>query len=156
MPWPRPIANHQARLGKALMMTDHQYTIQKLYASAEAATLDINTFLSCFGKDGYARNVPAQMDFRGSEIALVASGMAKAFPDIHREIFSIDVSGDTVVVELAIRGTHRGTLMTPTGPLAATGKVIDVPCGDVFRMKDGKVAAFHCYNAFSIMQQQLN
>ncbi|WP_341485878.1 hypothetical protein [Thioclava sp. GXIMD4215] len=59
------------------------------------------------------------------------------------------------MVELAIRGTHRGALMTPTGPLAATGKVIDVPCCDVFRMKDGKVAAFHCYNAFSIMQQQL-
>lgn len=95
------------------------------------------------------------MDFRGSGIALVASGMAKAFPDIHREIISIDVSGDTVVVELAIRGMHQGTLMTSAGPITATGKVIDVPCCDVFRMKDGKVEAFHCYNAFSIMQQQL-
>jgi len=136
-------------------MIDHISTIQKLYAAAEGTSLDINAFLSCFGHDGYARNVPAQMDFRGSAIALVATGMAEAFPDIHREIFSIDVSGDTVVVELAIHGTHRGTLITPTGPLAATGKVIDVPCCDVFRMKDRKVAAFHCYNAISIMQQQL-
>lgn len=136
-------------------MTDHMHTIQKLYASAEGTSLDIKAFLSCFGQNGYARNIPAQVDFRGSDIALVASGMAEAFPDIHREIFSINVSCDTVLVELAIHGTHRGTLMTPTGPLAATGKVIDVPCCDVFRMKDGKVAAFHCYNAFSIMQQQL-
>lgn len=137
-------------------MTDHQHTIQKLYASAEATSLDIEAFLSCFWQDGYARDIPTQTDFRGSDIALVASGMAEAFPDIHRELFSIDVSGDTVVVELAIRGTHRGTIMTPSGPLAATGKVIDVPCCDVFRMKDGKVAAFHCYNASSIMQQQLS
>ncbi|NDV98791.1 nuclear transport factor 2 family protein [Salipiger sp. PrR002] len=137
-------------------MTDHKNTIETLYTSAEAATLDIETFVSCFGQDGYARDIPSQREFRGSDIALVASGMAEAFPDIHRELFSIDVSGDTVVVELAIRGTHRGTLMTPEGPLAATGKVIDVPCCDVFRMKDGKVAAFHCYNASPIMQQQLS
>ncbi|GAN61888.1 hypothetical protein AA0313_2942 [Acetobacter indonesiensis NRIC 0313] len=136
-------------------MTDHQHTIQKLYASAEGISLDIKTFLSFFRKDGYVRNVPAQMDFRGSDIGLVASSMAEAFPDIHREIFSIDVSRDAVVVELAIRGTHLGILMTPKGPLAATGRVIDVPCCDVFRMKDGKVEVFHCYNAFSIMQQQL-
>ncbi|MEQ5872737.1 ester cyclase [Sagittula sp. NFXS13] len=133
-------------------MTDHQHTIRKLYASAEATSLDVEAFLSYFWQDGYARDIPTQMDFRGSDIALVASGMAEAFPDIHRELFSIDVSGDTVVVELAI----RGTLMTPSGPLAATGKVIDVPCCDVFRMKDGKIAAFHCYNASSIMQQQLS
>lgn len=136
-------------------MTDHRHTIQTLYASAEGASLDLDTFLSCFAEDGYARNVPAQMDFRGADIALVASGMAKGFPDIHREIFSVDVAEDTVVVELAIRGTHFGTLMTPEGPLAATGKVINVPCCDVFRMKNGKVAAFHCYNASVIMQQQL-
>ena len=73
-------------------MTDHRHTIQTLYASAEGASLDLDTFLSCFAEDGYARNVPAQMDFRGADIALVASGMAKGFPDIHREIFSVDVA----------------------------------------------------------------
>lgn len=136
-------------------MTDHRQTIQKLYASAEGKSLDLAAFLSCFTQDGYVRNIPAQMDFHGSDIALVASGMAEGFPDIHREIFSIDVLGDTVVVELAIRGTHSGTLMTPVGPLAATGKVIDVPCCDIFRMRNDKVAAFHCYNASTIMMQQL-
>lgn len=131
-------------------------TIRTLYASAEGSSLDIDAFLSCFADEGYARNVPAQMDFRGPDIALVASGMAEAFPDIHREIFSIDAMDDRVVVELAIRGTHQGRLMTADGPVVATGRKIDVPCCDVFRMKDGKVVAFHCYNASSIMQQQLS
>lgn len=136
-------------------MTDHRHIIHTLYASAEGTSLDLETFLSCFADDGYARNVPAQMDFRGADIAQVASDMAEGFPDIHREIFSVDVADDTVVVELAIHGTHLGTLMTPEGPLAATGKVINVPCCDVFRMKNGRVAAFHCYNASTILQHQL-
>jgi ketosteroid isomerase-like protein len=62
---------------------------------------------------------------------------------------------DVVVVELAIRGTHEGPLMTPDGTVPATGKAIDVPCCDVFHMKDGKVISFHCYNAASILLQQL-
>lgn len=130
-------------------------TIRTLYASAEGSSLDIDAFLACFADEGYARNVPAQMDFRGPDIALIASVMAEAFPDIHREIFSMDAVDDIVVVELAIQGTHQGCLMTGDGPLMATDRKIDVPCCDVFRMKGGKVLAFHCYNASSIMQQQL-
>ncbi|MFK4871538.1 ester cyclase [Novosphingobium sp. ZW T3_23] len=137
-------------------MTDDVQTIKDLYAAAEGDRLDLASFLRCFSGDGYVRNVPAQMDFRGQDIALVASGMADAFPDIHREIFSISAAENLIVVELAIRGTHQGTLMTPTGPVPATGKRIDVPCCDVFRMKDGKVVSFHCYNAANIMQQQLS
>lgn len=136
-------------------MTDHLQTIRTLYASAEASTLDVETFLACFHDKGYARDIPTQTEFRGTDIAQVPNIMAVAFPDIHREIFSIDVLGDTVVVELAIQGTHLGTMMTPAGSLSPTGKKIDVPCCDIFRMKEGKVAAFHCYNAATIMQRQL-
>ncbi|SPL62369.1 hypothetical protein OHAE_5437 [Ochrobactrum soli] len=144
------------KLAWEAFMTNHRQTILKLYASAEGNSLDLEAFLSCFAPDGYARNVSAQMDFRGADIAKVAKDMAEGFPDIHREIFSLDVAADTVVVELAIRGTHLGTLMTPQGPLAATGKTINVPCCDVFRMKKGKIAAFHCYNISGIMQHQLS
>jgi predicted ester cyclase len=87
---------------------------------------------------------------------MVASGMAAAFPDVHREIFSTYTMNGTVVVELAIRGTHTGELVTPEGTLAPTGKTIDVPCCDVFHIENGKIISFHCYNAASIMQQQLN
>lgn len=136
-------------------MIDNVQTIKDLYAAAEGNSRDLAGFLACFSEDGYARNVPAQMDFRGEDIAVVAGSMAEAFPDVHREIFSIDAVEDLVVVELAIRGTHRGTLMTPAGPVSPTGRRIDVPCCDVFRLKAGKVASFHCYNAATILQQQL-
>lgn len=138
----------------AAMQSDIEM-IRELYASAEGATLDTAKFASFFSEDAYVRNVPAQMDFRGNDIALVASGMAAAFPDIHRELFNVDAIEGGVVTELAIRGTHRGDLQTPAGILPPTGRTIDVPCCDVFRIRDGKVVSFHCYNAASILVAQL-
>lgn len=137
-------------------MQDDLQLIRDLYAAAEGETLDLSRFVSFFADYGYVRNVPAEMDFRGSEIAMVAGGMAKAFPDIHREIFSTYAMEGVVVVELAIRGTHTGDLVTPAGTLPPTGNTIDVPCCDVFQIKEGKVVSFHCYNTASIMQQQLS
>ncbi|MDH2328025.1 ester cyclase [Cereibacter sp. SYSU M97828] len=137
-----------------MTQNDHEM-IRDLYAAAEGDTLDLTRFVSFFAEDAYVRNVSAEMDFRGQDIALVASGMATAFPDIHREIFDIYSMEDVVVVELAIRGTHTGPLVTPAGTLPPTGNAVDTPCCDVFRLTDGKVASFHCYNAASIMQQQL-
>lgn len=136
------------------MQNDHAM-IRDLYAAAEGDSLDLATFASFFADNGYVRNVPAEMDFRGKDISFVASGMAAAFPDIHREIFAIYAMDDVVIVELAIRGTHTGPLVTPAGTLPPTGNPVDIPCCDVFRLKDGKVVSFHCYNAASIMQQQL-
>lgn len=136
-------------------MRDDIQTIRNLYAAAEGHSLDPERFLSCFSEDAYVRDVPTGTEFRGQDIAMVASGMADAFPDIHRELFDIYAMNDVIVVELAIRGTHEGPLAMPGGTVPATGKTIDVPCCDVFRMKDGKVISFHCYNAASILAQQL-
>lgn len=140
---------------KGLIMSDNIQTIRDLYAAAEGHSLDLETFVSFFSADAYVRNVPAGAEFRGGDIALVASGMADAFPDIHREIFDIYALNDVIVVELAIRGTNEGPLVTRQGSMPATGKVIDVPCCDVFHMREGKVISFHCYNAASIMMEQL-
>ena len=100
-------------------------------------------------------DIPSGMKFRGKAIGDVINGLASAFPDIHRELFSIHVAEDVVVVELAIRGTHKGELPLASGTLAPTGKTIDVPCCDVFHLERGEVMSFHCYNAASVMQQQL-
>ncbi|RMC36046.1 ester cyclase [Paracoccus alkanivorans] len=136
-------------------MQDDVDLIKALYAAAEGESLDLPAFVSFFSKDGYARNVPAGVDFHGDDIAMVAGGMAEAFPDVHREILGINAMDGVVVVELAIRGTHTGDFATPAGTLAPTGRTIDVPCCDVFQVKDGKVVSFHCYNAATVMQQQL-
>ena len=136
-------------------MRDDMQMIKELYAAAEGDVLDVGKFVSFFSEDAYVRDIPTNMEFRGKDIAAVASGMAQAFPDIHRELFDIYAMEDVIVVELAIRGTHRGALMTPMGTVSPTGRTVDVPCCDVFHIRDGKVVSFHCYNAASILQRQL-
>jgi hypothetical protein len=41
-----------------------------------------------------------------------------------------DVSGNIVVVQLALQGTHLGPLHLPFGTLPPTGKRLDAPCCD--------------------------
>ena len=49
---------------------------------------------------------------------------AKAFPDMLRELYRFF----SVVVELALQGTHKGPLPTPMGILPPTSNQMDAPC----------------------------
>ena len=63
--------------------------------------------------------------------------------------------GNVVIVEHRIRGTHDGELAVGSKTVAPTGKAIDVPSADIFRLENGKIVAFNCYSLPSVMQQQL-
>ncbi|KQT44588.1 ketosteroid isomerase [Aureimonas sp. Leaf454] len=136
-------------------MRDNETIIRELYAVAEGDGFDRETFVSAFSENGYMTDIPAGKTLRGKAIGDHIGALTTAFPDIHRELFQIYVTGNVVVVELAIRGTHKGELPLPSGRLAPTGRTIDVPCCDVFHLENGKVASFHCYNAASVTRQQL-
>lgn len=136
-------------------MRENEAIIRDLYAVAEGEGFDMATFVAAFSDDGYMTDIPAGATLRGQAIGDYIGALSAAFPDIHRELFSVYDAGGVVVVELAIRGTHTGPLALPSGTLAPTHRTIDVPCCDVFHLAGGKVTSFHCYNAASVMQQQL-
>ena len=136
-------------------MLSNEEIIRELYAAAEGQGTDIEKFVSMFSDEGYMRDVPSGTEFRGQAIGDSIAGLVSAFPDVHRELLNIYVAKDVVVVELAIRGTHKGELALASGTLAPTGKTIDAPCCDVFKLEGGKVTCFHCYNYPSVMLQQL-
>ena len=136
-------------------MLDNEGIIREIYAAAEGQGTNIEKFVSMFSPEGYMWDMASGMRFRGKAIGDSIAGFVSAFPDAHRELFSIYVAENVVVVELAIRGTHKGKLTLASGTLAPTGKTIDVPCCDVFNCKNGKITSFHCYNQVSVMQQQL-
>jgi hypothetical protein len=85
----------------------------------------------------------------------VRENFHRAFPDMHRELFRIYASGNIVVVQLALQGTHLGPLHLPTGTLAPTGQRMDAPCCDVFELVDGKIKRFDCYPEGTIILTQL-
>lgn len=74
---------------------------------------------------------------------------------MHRELYQLYVSGNIVVVQLALQGTHLGPLHLPAGTLPPTGKRMDAPCCDVFELVDGKIKRFDCYPEGSVILTQL-
>jgi ketosteroid isomerase-like protein len=131
----------------------NELVIRSLYQAAEVQ--DPKKFASMFTDDGVFNDVSAGVKYRGEELGRVVEIYATAFPDMHRELYDVYESGDVVVVELSLNGTHKGPLALPAGTIPATGKQMHAPCCDVFRLKDGKVLSFNCYTAATIMLGQL-
>jgi len=151
----REYIDTQALARASEMSHGNEEIIRKLYAAGEPPGMDTEKFVSFFSEEGYMYDVPSGTKFRGKAIGDSIAALASAFPDVHRELLSIYVTGNVVIVELRIRGTHKGDLALGPKTVAPTGKAIDVPCVDVFRLEGGKITSFNCYNLPSVMQQQL-
>jgi uncharacterized protein len=151
----REYIDTQALARASEMSLGNEEIIRKLYAAGERPGLNTDKFVSFFSEEGYMWDMASGTKFRGKAIGDSIAALASAFPDVRREISSIYVSGNVVIVEHRIRGTHDGELAVGSKTVAPTGKAIDVPCADIFRLESGKVVAFHCYNLPSVMQQQL-
>jgi len=129
--------------------------IRELYASAEAAAKDTAKFVSLFAVGGYFYDVAADKKYYGGELGYTVDVYAEAFPDMHRELYSMYFNEEVVVVELSLNGTHKGNLPMPSGFIPPTNHEIHAPCCDVFHLQDGKVVSFHCYVAVPILLSQL-
>lgn len=136
-------------------MLDNEKFIRKLYTYGEGDQMDVEKFVSMFSDEGYMLDMASGTKFRGKAIGDSIASLARAFPDVHRELLDIYVAENVVVVETAIRGTHKGELALASGTLAPTGKTIDVPVCDVYHLEGGKIVSFNCYNLPSVMLQQL-
>jgi steroid delta-isomerase-like uncharacterized protein len=89
------------------------------------------------------------------KIQELISGWITAFPDMKLQIKNIFGSGDQVLCEGIVTGTHKGTLSGPQGEIPATGKSIQVPFCDVLKLKNGKINSVNCYFESATMLQQL-
>lgn len=133
----------------------NEQVIRKLYALADGRSKDTPQFVAQFAPGGYFYDVSAGKKYFGNDIGVTVDVYAAAFPDMHRELYSLHTFGDIVLVELSLNGTHNGDLVLPPGTIPPTGKTIRAPCCDVFHLKDGKVTSFHCYVAVPILLEQL-
>ena len=89
------------------------------------------------------------------EVMAVWQGWATALPDSKATFDSTFVSGNTVVLEVTWRGTHKGPLQTPKGAVAATGKRIEIRACQVTEIADGKAKATRQYFDMVTLNQQL-
>ena len=89
------------------------------------------------------------------QVIALWQGWAKTFPDSRATIHSALASGNTVVVELTWQGTHNGPLETPNGPIAATGKRIEIRACQVTDMAGEKPKVQRHYFDMATLLQQL-
>lgn len=134
-------------------ISKNEQLIRKVYQLAEEKK--IKEFVDMFTEDGVFYDASVGKEYRGAEIGRTVEVYAKAFPDMHRELYSFYVIGDTVCVELSLNGTHKGPLALPMGTIPATGKKMSTPCSDVFHIENGKVKVFHCYPEGTILLEQI-
>src|ERR1700688_1484277 len=136
---------------------NNEQIIRNAYQMAE--DVNIPGGVASFTPDGTFTDMSIGVTYRGpdgpSGLGKTVEVYAKAFPDMHRELYRFFSVGDVVVVELALQGTHKGPLPTPMGILPPTGKRIDAPCCDVFRLVNGKIQAFDCYPSGTVIFAQL-
>jgi ketosteroid isomerase-like protein len=125
-------------------------------AYAIAGTKDIAAWVACFNRDGVFVDESIGVTYRGpGEVGKPVQNYGAAFSDMHRELYDVYASGDVVVVELALQGTHDGPLWLPQGILPPTGNRMDAPCCDVFRLENGKIQLFNCYPSGTVILGQL-
>jgi steroid delta-isomerase-like uncharacterized protein len=135
-------------------MTANETAIRRAYQVAEDK--NIPAWVDCFTKDGTFTDESIGVTYRGAkELGRTVEVYARAFPDMHRELYAFYAIGDTVVVELALQGTHQGPLELPIGIIPATGKKMNAPCCDVFQLTNGKIKSFNCYPSGTVVLSQL-
>jgi ketosteroid isomerase-like protein len=136
------------------MSRANEQVIRKAYQIAEDK--DVAGWIAAFTDDGTFTDESIEVVYRGpDELGKTVEIYATAFPDMHRELFQMYSTGDIVVVQLALQGTHLGPLRLPRGTIPPTGKKMDAPCCDVFEVTDGKIKRFDCYPSGSVVLTQL-
>lgn len=137
------------------MTLDNEQIVRKAYQIAEDK--DLKGWVAAFTDNGTFTDYSIGAVFRCPDgLPEQLENYARAFPDMHRELYHLYVSGNIVVVQLALQGTHVGPLHLPAGTLRPTGKRMDAPCCDVFELADGKIKRFDCYPEGSIILTQLS
>ena len=72
-------------------------------------------------------------------------GFTDGFPDLDVKSLRLLASGDWVVGEYVVSGTHTGTLPGPEGEIPPTNKRVHVPSATFYRVEGGRVAEIHEY-----------
>ncbi len=132
---------------------DNEQIIRNAYQIAEDK--DSEGWLAAFTEDGTFTDMSIGVTYRDRDRAFPLDNFARAFPDMHRELYQVYTSGNMVIVQLALQGTHNGPLSTAGGTLEATGNRMDAPCCDVFELEDGKIKRFDCYPSGTVLLAQL-
>jgi steroid delta-isomerase-like uncharacterized protein len=73
------------------------------------------------------------------------TGFKQAFPDLRWEMREFIEGFDTVVAEGVFIGTNTGTMVGPRGPIPATGRRVELPFCDIWKVRNGRIVENRIY-----------
>ena len=79
----------------------------------------------------------------------------RGFPDAKVELTNVVAGEGWVFTEHTGRGTHRGPLVGPSGTIPPTGRGIELPIGELFRVENGEITLVHAYYDGATLLRQL-
>ena len=90
------------------MAPDSEQIVRNAYQIA--ADRDLKGWVAAFTEDGTFTDQSIGVTFRGpGGLPEQVENYARAFPDIHRELYQVHVTGDIVVVQLGLQNPSRST-----------------------------------------------
>ena len=134
---------------------------QQLVNTAKAPILAYNAkdwkaLRSAITDDFIYDEVGTRRKVQGADEAMnLLKGWAAAIPDSKASFDNALVCGETVVLEVTWRGTHTGALPTPRGPLAPTGKRIEVRACMALEVTANRVRVQRHYFDMATLLEQL-
>ena len=75
-----------------------------------------------------------------SDLVARARGLGAVFEDLRRDVLDVVDTEGKVAVAFRLRGRHVGTLATAAGPVAATGRSIEIRVIDLLTITDGRIS----------------
>lgn len=84
-----------------------------------------------------------------------ARSFKQALPDAHMEIRNSVEQGDSVFIEGRFKGTQTADLITPHGTIPASGRRLDMPLADYFRVQSGRIVEHRVYWDQGVILAQL-
>jgi hypothetical protein len=83
------------------MSYDNVAIVRNAYHTAEGDVLDLPGWTGSFTEDGVFNNISGEESYRGEHLKDIVITFAKLFPDVHRELHRVNVTGDVVAIELS-------------------------------------------------------
>lgn len=73
------------------------------------------------------------------------AGFRQAFPDLRFDMRTYAENPDTVIAEGVFIGTNTGPMAGPSGSMPATGRKVELPFCDVWKVRNGRIVENRIY-----------
>ena len=127
---------------------------RKLFESFNRRDIDQLASLTLDGSK--VINVPLDLTLTGpTGLKGLLQNLLTAFPDGKIEIENLVASEEWVAIELIARGTHKGVLQGPSGPIPPTHRRIEIHGVNMLHIRNGKIAEQRLFFDTATMLREL-